>query len=263
MNLYEFLGAEPTDGGLRAEFSREVYGAYDGAFGGIVAAFALAAGRREAPGRRPLALDARFLTPVKAGTVHAEPRVVRAGRTLTVVDVSVRDANGELGATATLSFVDTTLLHELDDAAMVRPGASIAHAEASPFQLRRRDVPIVGTLGPRVALTSADLVATALLVPWEQEHTGPEAACLAADLSVGPSVERELEGEWVPHPNPDLSLRFCGEDAGPEVAGVTRLERVSSGVAAVRIEVFSGIDLIAVGCSSSLLLGRGDQTTTA
>jgi len=73
-------------------------------------------------------------------------------------------------------------------------------------------------------------------------------------MSVGPPVAAELQGTGTPHPNPDLSLRFTGDDAGPEVAGVARLERIAAGVAAVRIEVFSGVELIAVGCSASLLL---------
>jgi hypothetical protein len=68
-------------------------------------------------------------------------------------------------------------------------------------------------------------------------------------------VAAELGDEDVPHPNPDLSLRFAVEHTDEEVAGVARLERVGHGVAAVRIEVFSGIELIAVGCSTSLLLG--------
>jgi hypothetical protein len=151
--------------------------------------------------------------------------------------------------------VDPQSLHVVDDAAMVRPGASVTYAEASPFQLRRADVPVVGSLGPRVSLTSADLVATALEVPWNEPGTGGEAACVVADMAAGPAVAPEIESDWVPHVTPDLSLRFCGHDAGVEVAGVARLERVTHGVATVRLEVFSGVELLAVGCSSTLLLG--------
>ncbi len=255
--LHEFLGAESTGDGLRAEVRRDLYGAYEGAFGGLVAAFALSAAREVAPGRRPVGLDTRFLTGLAAGSVHAEANIRRAGRTLTVVDVDVLDPNGSLAATATASFVDPETLFDFDDDAMVRPGASVAYAEASPFQLRRSDVPVVGTLGPRVSLTDAALVATVLQVPWDEAGTAPEAACLVADMAVAPPVARELRGEWVPHPNPDLSLRFTATDVGPEVAGVARLERVAAGVAAVRLEVFSGVELLAVGCSSVVLLGMG------
>ena len=168
------------------------------------------------------------------------------------------DGRERLAASATAGFVNEEALYSFDDGEMVRPGASVDYAEASPFQLRRSDAPIVGTLEPRVALTDPGLMATVLQVPWDEEGTGPEAACLAADMSVGPPVARELENGWVPHPNPDLSLRFVGEEVGPEVAGVARLERVAAGVAATRIEVFSGIDLVAIGSSASILLGAAN-----
>jgi acyl-coenzyme A thioesterase PaaI-like protein len=70
-------------------------------------------------------------------------------------------------------------------------------------------------------------------------------------------VSADLGDSWVPHPTADLSLRFAGSEAGPEVAGVARLERIAAGLATVRVEVFSGVDLIAVGLSSALLLGMG------
>ena len=58
----------------------------------------------------------------------------------------------------------------------------------------------------------------------------------------------------MPHPNPDLSLRFAGDVTGREVAAAGRLERVAGGVALVGIEVRSGHDVVAVGTSCSLLL---------
>jgi acyl-coenzyme A thioesterase PaaI-like protein len=254
VTLFEFLRAEATDDGLTAEITRDDYGAYEGAFGGLVAALSLAAARRVAEGRRPVSLDARFLRRLEAGGVHARAEVVRSGLTLTTVEVTVTDSHGVPCAVASTSFVDPTTLQDVDDAAMVRPGASVAYAEATPFQLRRRDVPIIGTLGPRVALTAPGLVATVLPVPWDEPGTAPEASCLAADMSVGPPVARDLDSDAANHPNGDLSLRFCADDAGPEIAGVARLERISAGVATVRMEVFSGVELLAVGCASSLLL---------
>jgi hypothetical protein len=46
------------------------------------------------------------------------------------------------------------------------------------------------------------------------------------------------------------------------MAGVARLERIAAGVATVRVEVFSGVDLIAVGISTALLLGMGVMRST-
>lgn len=263
--LLEFLGAEVVPSGLRAEISRDLYGAYEAASGGVVAALAVAGARRRAEGRRPLALDCQFVQRARVGVVHVETTLRREGRALSVVEVEVTDGNGVLAALATATFIDPAALRSIDDAGMVRPGASVEYAEASPFQLRRPNVPIVGTLSPRVALTAADLVATVLEVPWDEPGTAAEAACLAADMAVGPAVTRDLEGTDTPHPNPDLSLRFAGLDAGSEVAGVARLERIAGGVALVRIEVFSGIELLAVGCSTAVLLDgiAGDAETSA
>jgi acyl-coenzyme A thioesterase PaaI-like protein len=256
MNLGDFLAATPEDEGHRFSFGRDLHGAFEGAFGGVVAAACLHTARRTSD-RRPIALDCRFLRSIPAGEVTSVPEVVRVGRTLTVVLVRVFDAERELAALGTVSMAESRVLHPLDDAGMVRPGASVTYAEASPWQLRRADAPIVGTLEPRVALTDPGLIATVLRVPFDEPGTGPEASCLAADMAVGPPVAAELKKTWVPHPNPDLSLRFAGDEVGPEVAGVARLERISSGIATVRVEVFSGLDLVAVGISSALLLGLG------
>jgi acyl-coenzyme A thioesterase PaaI-like protein len=249
---------------MRFEMGRELHGAFDGAFGGVIAAAALTAARTVAPGRRPIALDCRFIKGVPAGEVDARVTIVREGRTVTFARVSVTDEAGTLSATADASFVNPEALHRLDDAGMVRPGASITYAEASPWQLRKAEAPIVGTLEPRIALTDPGLLATVLEVPWHEAGRAAEAACLAADMSVGPPVAAELGDHWVPHPNPDLSLRFALENLSTsEVAGVARLERIGSGVAVVRFEVFSGLELIAVGCSSSILLGFGGGVAAA
>jgi hypothetical protein len=100
-------------------------------------------------------------------------------------------------------------------------------------------------------------MATVLRVPFDPAGAAGEAACLVADMAVEPPVVADLGDTWVPHPNVDLSLRFAGQECGPEVAGVARLERIAAGLATVRVEVFSGVDLIAVGLSSTLLLGMG------
>lgn len=263
MTVADFLGASAgEEGTMTFALGRELHGAFEGAFGGVVAATSLTAAREVAPGLRPIALDCRFLRGVPAGEVRARVETVRAGRTVTALRVLVEDADGGLCATADASFADPGALHPLDDAGMVRPGASITYAEASPWQLRKSDAPIVGTLEPRLALTDPGLLATVLRIPWAEASRAPEAACLAADMSVGPPVAQELGDHWVPHPNPDLSLRFALEDVGvDEIAGVARLERVGAGVAVVRFEVFAGMDLVAVGCCSSILLGFGGPGT--
>jgi hypothetical protein len=64
-----------------------------------------------------------------------------------------------------------------------------------------------------------------------------------------------MQGERVATPNPDLSLRFCGDVTTDHVVGLARTERAAGGVATIRISVWSGEELVAVGVSSSLLLG--------
>lgn len=259
MKLAEFLGARVTDAGTSFEITRDLYGAFEGAFGGVVAVCCLVAARAEEPDRRPVALDCRFLRGLQAGRVEARTSVIRRGRRLSLIEVRVHDERDGLAAMALASFVEPGALHPLSDDQMVRPGASVTYAEASPFQLRRSDAPIVGTLGPRLKLTDPGLLSTVLQVPWDEPGTAPEAACLVADMAVGPPLERELADDWVPHPNPDLSLRFVGEDSQSEVAGVARLERVGAGLAAIRFEVFSGAELLAVGCASALLLEESQR----
>jgi acyl-coenzyme A thioesterase PaaI-like protein len=257
VKVEEFLGLEPVGDDLRFSLGRDLHGAFEGAFGGVVAACALLAARRLAAGRRPVSLDCRFLHPIPAGTLGARPRLVQEGRTISAVAVDLVDEQSRLAATASATFVDEAVLHPLDDAGMVRPGASVAYAEASPWEMRKTSVPIIGTLEPRVALTDPGLVATVLRVPFDHEDAGAEAACLVADMAVEPPLAADLGDSWIPHPSVDLSLRFAGSESGPEVAGVARLERIAAGLATVRVEVFSGVDLIAVGLSSALLLGMG------
>src|SRR5205085_11657885 len=87
--------------------------------------------------------------------------------------------------------------------------------------------PIIEALAPRTVPWDGAGMATALRVPWDGEDrdSSAEAACLPADLCVGPPVAYGLAGEGVAHPNPDLSLRFAGPLGGREVIGVGRLER--------------------------------------
>jgi acyl-coenzyme A thioesterase PaaI-like protein len=262
VNVEEFLGVTDQGGRLAFSLGRDLQGAFEGAFGGVVAACALVAARRELGERRPVALDCRFLHAIPVGTLRAEVRVVNEGRTMSVAAVDLIDGRQRLAATALVTFAAQDALHALDDAGMVRPGASVGYAEASPWQMRKTNVPIVGTLEPRVALTDPGLVATVLRVPFDPEGAGCEAACLVADMAVEPPVAADLGDSWVPHPNADISLRFAGTESGPEMAGVARLERIAAGVATVRVEVFSGVDLIAVGISTALLLGMGVMHST-
>ena len=88
-----------------------------------------------------------------------------------------------------------------------------------------------------------------------------EAACLAADLAVGPPVAEACADRWVPHPNPDLALRFTSvHGAGEEVVGIGRLAGVDAGLAAVTVDVRRGDGRrLAVGVATSVLLAPREE----
>ena len=258
MDALEFLQGSPRDDGTwRFDIGRERHGAFGGAFGGLVAACTVAVARATTPGRTPVSLDARFLRGLPAGEARVVPTIVHTGRSLSCVQVDVVDAADRLATRATLYLVDPARLEPLEHAGRDHdaPEAS-AWAEGAPWRSPPgNDVPIITTFAPRaVGRDGARGIATALRVPWDDDDAGAEAACLAADICVGPPVAGAFPGRATPAPNPDLSLRFAGELAGPEVVGWGRLDRMHHGVALVRIEVRSGAELLATGVSCSLVL---------
>lgn len=259
MNAAEFLQGKPAaDGDWRFTIGRDRHGAFGGAFGGLVAACTVVVARTAAPGRRPLSLDARFLRGLPAGDALLRPTIVHVGRSLTCVTVDVVDASSRLATRSTIYLVEPGALREVD-----HPG----EGETAPRSVRwsegtawrnpdGMDVPIVSTFAPRAVGRAAQGIGTALRVPWDEPGASAEAACLAADICVGPPVAGAFPGTPTPAPNPDLSLRFTGEDAAEEVVGWGLLKGITAGVATVGIEVRSGAALLAVGVSCSLLLSR-------
>ena len=259
MNPAAFLGGhQETRGRWSFTIGRELHGAFGGAFGGVVAAASLVAARSLAPDRRPSALDCRFLRGLGAGQVTAEAAVVHEGRTLMCVTVDVSDERGRRSTHSTVSLVEPAALLRHARQPTEAP-AFVPYEEAAPWRNPPGvDAPIIETLGPRSVGQVDGGLATAIAVPWDEDGHDAAAACLAADLCVGPPVALALPDEWVPHPNPDLSLRFCGAvRTDAEVVGVGRLERLDDGLAAVSVAVWSGSQLAAVGVSSSLLLSTG------
>ena len=254
MNAAEFLGAAAGEGGSwRFEIGPELHGAFGGAFGGVVAAAAVMTARSVADGRRPTALDIRFLRSLPAGTATVTPSVLHEGRTLSCVSVDVSTDDGRLAARATVSLVADAALASVDRADAERPAPS--YDEGRPWP--PVGAPIIETLEPRTVAWPERGEAVALRVPWDDvEHTSAEAACVPGDMCVGPPVVFEPATRGLAHPNPDLALRFAAPITSSEVIGLGRLERVCHGLATVAIEVWSGGHLVAVGASTSTLLGR-------
>lgn len=254
-----FLGTERQGpGAFKFGLGEHLHGAFGGTFGGVVAACAVRVARDLAPGRVPVSLDVRFLRGL-TGAAEAEGTLLHEGRSLATVSVDMRDGRGRPAARATVGLVAPWGLHPLEREAGVPPSVDGAQARAwqPPAGVA---IPIVDTLSPHLAGAGEWGVATGFGVPWEDPDAGAEAVCLAADLCVGPPVAAALVGRWLPHPNPDLSLRFAGvQPEGSEVVATGRLEGVAAGVALVRIAVWRGGALAGVGVSCSLLLGRAAE----
>lgn len=249
-----FLGARRRGAGVFTfGLGAHLHGAFGGTFGGVVAACAVRVARDLAPGRVPVSLDVRFLRGL-TGEAAAEGSVLHAGRSLATVGVDLRDAQGRPAARATVGLVTPEALHPLE-----RPGARPPALEEGRAQAWRAPsgvaIPVVTTLAPRVLGAGEWGVATGLSVPWADADAGAEAVCLAADMCVGPPVAAACAGSWLPHPNPDLSLRFAGvQPAGGELVASGRLEAVAAGVALVGIAVWRGGELAGVGVSCSLFV---------
>lgn len=255
MNVAEFLGAERgSEGEWHLAIGRELHGAFGGAFGGVLASCALLVSRDLAPGRVPAAIDCRFLRGLPAGGARAQGLLLHAGRSLSCISVDIFREDDELATRATVSLVDTGALSRVGRAGPTPPAVWTPFDDARPWPAV---APIVETFGARSVGSGDWGIASALRVPWEGSDASAEAACLAGDLCVGPPVAVSMSGEPVSHPNPDLSLRFCGEVTTDVVTGVGRTVRAEGGVAAVDISVWSANRLVAIGVSCSLLLGAG------
>jgi len=256
VTLEQVLGASrERNGSLQFALGRELHGAFGGAFGGAVAACAVVTARRAAPDRVPASLDVRFLRGLPAGTATTHARVLQTGRSITVIDVDVIGPDDRPAARATVSLVDRATLHPLDqphDAPAIG-----AYDDAKPWAaMPEVEIPILTTLAPRILGRTTDGIASALRVPWDpDEQTAAEACCFAADLCVGPPVAAACVDGWIPHPNPDLSLRFAiAPTTDREVAGIGIVTGIAGGVAAVKIDVCSAGMIAASGVSTSLLL---------
>jgi acyl-coenzyme A thioesterase PaaI-like protein len=256
-----FLGAERRGpGAFRFALGNHLHGAFGGVFGGVVAACALRVARDLTPGRVPASIDVRFLRAL-AGQAEAQGELVHEGRSLATVSVDLHDGEGRVAARAAVGLVAPGALAALD-----RPGAPpppLAPDGARDWRSPTgTSIPIVASLHPRILGAGEWGIATGLFVPWAEGDGGAEAVCMAADMCVGPPVAAALRGTWVPHPNPDLSLRFAAvQPNGGELVGVGRLEVVAGGLALVRIGVWRGGRLAGVGVSCSLLLGDGARGT--
>lgn len=261
MKLLEFLSGEPeglADGPWRFDLGRELHGAFGGANGGVVAATCVAVARAATDGRQPAALDVRFLRGLTAGVARVVPTRIHEGRTLSCVSVDIFDEREKLCTRATVSLVDPDALTKLDHPGDARsPRNWVGHEDGKPWASPKSAVrvPLIETFDPRMVGRDERGIATSVKVLWDEPGTCAEAACVAADISVGPPVGSATGGKPIPIPNPDLSLRFNAEHSLPaHLVAITRLGAVQHGLAMTQIEVWTQKAIIAVGVSSTTML---------
>lgn len=254
----EFLGARPgEDGSWAFELGEHLHGAFGGVFGGAVAAACVMAARPAAPGRRPFSLHTTFVRGLATPACTAAVGVVSAGRTVTTLAVDLHDAGGKLAARSTVTFAASEALSPQDHPGAVTAPEFQPFDDGNPIEMGGAgSPPIASFMDPRLVGRPAGGYAHAVRVPWRTEAaTAAESACMAADFCVGIPVGAALD-RFVPIPNPDLSLRFLGDDVTAVLVGVGRLGRIDGGVAGTQVEVWSeGGSLLAIGLSSTVLLG--------
>ena len=259
MNFSERLrGTEQNDGEWQFDLAEELNGAFGGTNGGALAALCVFVARALAPGRIPIGIDARFIRSFRPGLARVVPTVLNQGRTLSTVSVDVFTQDGKLATRGTVSLVVPEALAAIDRSGQrAAPGNLCSFADGRAWRQPQGHpgIPLIDTFSPRQMATSDDGIVTGTRIIWSDPKATAEAACIAADISVGPPVAGALKGVPLAMPNPDISLRFSGADlTGDHLVSNCRLEGVTGGLATTSLEVWSGSRLIAVGISSTTCL---------
>lgn len=259
MNFRERLRGSPRQNGeWQFDLDEEFNGGFGGTNGGTLAAVCVFVARDIAPQRMPIGIDARFIRGFRPGPARVVPTVLNAGRTLTTVSVDIVTAQGKLATRGTVSLVEPEALAEVDKASTrVAPEGLTTFAESRVWRQPKdfAGIPLIDTFSPRMMGAGDAGIATGCKVIWDDHSATAEAACIAADISVGPPVAGALKGMPLAMPNPDISLRFTGAVArGDHLISCCRLEGVNAGLATTSLAVWSDEALVAVGISTTTCL---------
>lgn len=250
-------GQAGADGEWRFDLGEELNGAFGGTNGGTLAAICVFVARSHAPSRIPAGLDIRFLRGFRPGVARVHPIVLNAGRTLTTVSVDVLTSEDKLASRATVSLAAPQALANVDQVSSRElPDDLLDYADAKTWRHPKGGtIPLIDTFSPRAMGRGDQGIATATRVIWEGGEFAAEAACIAADISVGPPVAAALKGRPLAMPNPDIALRFTGRMSMTDhLVSICRLEGISAGLATTTMAVFSDRTLLAVGASTTTCL---------
>jgi acyl-coenzyme A thioesterase PaaI-like protein len=244
------IGAEGT---WSFELETPFNGAFGGTNGGVLSALSVFVAR-SMTGRRPSSIDSRYLRGFRPGTARVVPRLLNSGRTLSVVSIDIFDADDKLCTHSAVTLAERSALAET----LHHPAGATLPENLKPTGEGKvwrspagQPIPLIDTFQPTAVGGAGDETLTATKVVWREPGTAAEAACIAADISVGPPVARAVRGA-ASTPNPDLSLRFCAEpEVGDHLVASCRLEGIDAGLASTRINVWSGATLLAIGVSTT------------
>ncbi|MBT4689094.1 MAG: hypothetical protein HOK21_05675 [Rhodospirillaceae bacterium] len=259
MNFAERLGGSAKDDGKwEFDLSEDLNGGFGGTNGGNLAAICVFAARGVAPERTPVGLDARFIRSFRPGRAYVVPTILNAGRTLSTISIDIFTEAGKLATRGTVALVEAEALDDFD--VETDQGADetlMAYADGKPWRhpSPKYRIPLIDTFEPRFLGKSNGAIATGVKVIWDDPAASVEAACVAADISVGPPVASQLGARPLAIPNPDLSLRFTGQtSAAREMVATSRLEHLAGGLATTSLAVRAGGVLLAVGISTTTCL---------
>ena len=234
MTPLEYFNVSSDNEGWNLRLPSQIHGAFGGVTGGALAAASIAKPHR---GANPVAtgIDIHFLKGLATTEARATITTLTSGRSLSILRVEFSDESGIPTTEARVALVAPEALRTDIEATernqgLLGPPPTDLYDRAKPW--RKPDgveVPIIDTARPQAARVGA-AIATLVSVPWDSSDDGSEGACLAADLSVGPPVDAALpKDRWVPHPNPDLSLRFLEQVTANDLVAIGTCREISRG----------------------------------
>ena len=259
MTPLEYFNVSSDNEGWNLRLPSQIHGAFGGVTGGALAAASIALSRTVEPTRVVTGIDIHFLKGLATTEARATITTLTSGRSLSILRVEFSDESGIPTTEARVALVAPEALRTDIEATernqgLLGPPPTDLYDRAKPW--RKPDgveVPIIDAARPQAARVGA-AIATLVSVPWDSSDDGSEGACLAADLSVGPPVDAALpKDRWVPHPNPDLSLRFLEQVTANDLVAIGTCREISRGFATVETEVWQDQSLVATGMSTSLL----------
>ncbi|MCZ6616604.1 MAG: thioesterase family protein, partial [Gammaproteobacteria bacterium] len=240
--LETFAGRRQGETRWSFDLEQRFNGAFGGTNGGVLSALSIHLARLETE-RRPASIDSRYIRGFRPGTARVETTTFNPGRTLTVLGVDIFDADDRLCTHSVITLVEQNALAEhVQHANRPLPTANLVDFEDGKLwrQPPGQDIPLIETFEPRSLGGRDEETTTATKVVWQEPGTSAEAACIAADISVGPPVARAVKGA-ASTPNPDLSLRFCGTSDPDAYLSASREVRAPvNGLACTSNSVWNG-----------------------